>query len=155
MPAEAIAQRAGDEARPGGGADQREGRQVEAQRAGGGTLAQHDVELVVLHRRVEDLLHRAGQAVDLVDEQHVALFELGQHSGDVPGPLEGGPGGDVHGDAQLVGHDAGQRGLAEAGWAGEEEVVDGLATPAGRLQHDVEVVLQLGLPDEVGQPPGT
>src|SRR4051812_9363534 len=56
--AEAITQRAGDEARPGGGADQREGRQVEAQRAGGGTPAQHDVELVALYRRVGDPLRR-------------------------------------------------------------------------------------------------
>src|SRR3712207_7412809 len=43
--------------------------QVEADRSGRRALADHDVELEVLHGRVEDLLHGAGQAVDLVDEQ--------------------------------------------------------------------------------------
>ena len=58
--AEAVAQRAGDEAGAGGGADEREPGQVEADRAGGRALAQHDVELEVLHRRVEDLLDGAA-----------------------------------------------------------------------------------------------
>src|SRR5436189_204040 len=47
--AEAVAQRTGDEASAGGGADQREAGQVEADRARRRTLADHDVELEVLH----------------------------------------------------------------------------------------------------------
>ena len=54
--AEAVAERAGDRAGAGGGADEREARQVEADRPGGRALAEHDVDLEVLHRRVEDLL---------------------------------------------------------------------------------------------------
>jgi hypothetical protein len=34
-----------------------------------------NVESEVFHRRVEDLLHRSVEAVDLVDEEHVALVE--------------------------------------------------------------------------------
>ena len=56
-------------------------------------------------------------------------------------------------DAHLGGDDAGQRGLAEPGWAGEQQVVDGLAAPAGRLEDDAEVLLQLALTDELGEPP--
>ena len=51
-------------------------------------LADHHVERVVLHRRVEDLLDRPVQAVDLVDEQDVALVEGGEDRGEVPGPLD-------------------------------------------------------------------
>jgi len=32
----------------------------------------------VLHRGIEHLLDRRLKAMDLVDEQHVALFEIGQ-----------------------------------------------------------------------------
>ena len=46
-------------------------------------LAQHDVELEVLHRRVEHLFDGSGQAVDLVDEEHVALAELAEDGGEV------------------------------------------------------------------------
>ena len=73
---EAIAQRAGDGAGAGGGADEGEAGQIEPDRSGGRTLAQHDVDLEVLHGGVEDLLDDARQPVDLVDEEHVALAEL-------------------------------------------------------------------------------
>ena len=53
--------------------------------------------------------------------------------------------------AHLGGDDAGQRGLAEAGRPGEEQVVDGLTAAAGRLEHDAEVLLQLALADELGE----
>ena len=53
--------------------------------------------------------------------------------------------------AHLGGGDAGQRGLAEAGRAGEQQVVDGLAAPPGRLDDDAEVLLQLALADELGE----
>ncbi len=48
------------------------GRQVQLDGARRRALADHDVELVVLHRRVQHLLDHRGQAMDLVDEQHVA-----------------------------------------------------------------------------------
>ena len=111
---EAVAQRPGDQAGAGGGPDEREAGQVEADRAGGRALAEHDVELEVLHRRVQDLLDRPRQAVDLVDEQDVALAELGEDGGQVAGPLERRARRDVQADVQLVGDDAGQGGLAEA-----------------------------------------
>ena len=81
--AEPVAQGRGQEARPGGGADQGERRQVEPDRARRRALADHQVELVVLHRRIEDLLHRRLQPVDLVDEQHVARLQVGQNGGKV------------------------------------------------------------------------
>ena len=88
---EAIAQWTGDHAGPGGGADEREARQRQADARGGGALADDDVELEVLHRRVEDLLDGTGQTVDLVDEQDIALVELGEDGRQVTGAFESGP----------------------------------------------------------------
>ena len=110
---EAIAQRPGDRAGACGGADEREAREVESDRPRRRSLAEHDVELEVLHRRVEHLLDRAWQAMDLVDEQHVALVELGEDRGEVAGALERGSRGDLHLHAELDGDDAGERGLAQ------------------------------------------
>ena len=73
----------------------------------------------------------ARQAVDLVDEEHVALVELGEDGGQVAGPLERRARGDVQADAHLGGDDAGQRGLAQPGRTGEEQVVGGLARGGG------------------------
>ena len=41
-----------------------------------GALADDDVELEVLHGRIQDLLDRPRQTVDLVDEQQVAVLEF-------------------------------------------------------------------------------
>ena len=85
--AEPVAQGRGQQAGAGGGADQGERRQVEPDRARRRPLADHQVELVVLHRRIEDLLDRRLQPVDLVDEQHVARLQVGEDGGEVAGAL--------------------------------------------------------------------
>ena len=86
---EAVAQRAADPAGAGRGADDRERLEAQAERPRRRALADHHVERVVLHRRVEDLLDRAVEAVDLVDEQDVALVERGEDRGEVARPLDG------------------------------------------------------------------
>ena len=151
--AEAIAERAGDQAGAGGGANQRERRQAEANRAGRRALAQHEVELEVLHGRIEDLLHGPAQAVDLVDEQHVTLVQIGEDGGQVAGPYERRPRRDAQVDAHLGGDDGRERGLAGAGWAGEQQVVGRLLAAARRFQQDRQSLAQLGLAHELVEPP--
>ena len=129
---EPVAQRAGDHPGAGRGADERERRQREPDRRCRRPLADHDVELEVLHRRVQDLLDGTRQTVDLVDEQHVAVAELGEDRRQVAGSLQRRAGGDVHLHAHLGRDDAGQRRLAEPWRAGEQEVIDRLAAAAGR-----------------------
>src|SRR5205814_154871 len=52
-----------------------------------------------------------------------------------------------------VADDAGQGGLAQARRAGEQEVVHGLASAAGRLEHHAEPLLELGLAHELVEAP--
>ena len=73
---EAVAKGAGDHARARRGADERERLELEVDRTCRRTLAEDDVDGRVLHRRVQHLFDGAVQAMDLVDEQHVAGFEV-------------------------------------------------------------------------------
>ena len=156
--AEAVAQRRGQQAGARGRADQRERRQVELDRARRRPLADHDVDLVVLQRRVQDLLDDRAQAVDLVDEQHVVRLEVGQHRGQVAGPLEHRTRGLAQVDAQLVGDDVRQRGLAQAGRAEDQHVVERLAALARGRDEDLHLLAHRRLADVLGQrlgPDGT
>jgi hypothetical protein len=63
------------------------GRSSLTERAAG-PFADHDVDLEVFQRRIEDLLDDRRQAVDLVDEQHVVRFEVGQDGRQVAGAFE-------------------------------------------------------------------
>ena len=144
---EPVTQRGADASRAGRGTDHGERLEAEPQRPGRRALADHHVERVVLHRRIEDLLDRAVEAVDLVDEQDVALLERGQDRGEVAGPLDRRARGvlDVH--AELAGDDRGEGRLAEAGRAVEEDVVGRLSPAPGRGQQHRQVRLDLALPD--------
>ena len=72
--AETVPQRTGDLARPGGGTHQREPGQVDPDALSAGALTDHDVQRIVLQCRVKHLFHLPGEAVDLVDEEDVALL---------------------------------------------------------------------------------
>ena len=53
--------------------------------------------------------------MDLVDEEHIALLQIGQQGGKVAGLLDGGAAGDANLDSHLVGDDARQRRFAKPG----------------------------------------
>ncbi len=152
---EAVAQGTGEQPGPGGGADQRELRQVETDRTRGGSLADEDVELEVLHGGVEHFFHGPREPVDLVDEQHVTGLQIREDRRQVPTAHERRAGGDAKAHPHLGGDDACQGRLSQAGRPGEQQVVHGLAPTARRLEDDVQVLGQLRLAQELRQLPGT
>ena len=79
---EAVAERATERARARGGGDHREAVEAEAQRLRAGARAGDEVEGEVLHRRVQRLLDGVVEAVDLVDEEDVAVVERGEDRGE-------------------------------------------------------------------------
>ena len=107
---------------------------------------------IVLHRGIEDFLDRRIEPVDLVDEQHVALFQIGEQRREVAGLGDDRPGGGAEIHAELARDDLRQRGLAEAGRADEQHVIERLFARARRLDEHREVGARLRLPDEFGEP---
>ena len=91
------------------------------------TLADNEVELEVLHRRIEDFLDRRIQSVDLVDEQHVTIFEIGEQRREISGLGDDRAGGGAEIDAELARHDLRERRLAEARRPDEQHMVERLA----------------------------
>ena len=150
--AEAIAQRRGQQARARGRADQRERLQRELDRTRRRPFADHDVELEVLHRRIQHFLDHGREPMDLVDEQHVARLQVGQQRGEIAGPFEHRARGLAQVHAQLAGEDVGERGLAEAGRAEDQRVIQRLAALDRRLHEDLHLRLDLFLADVVGEP---
>ena len=67
------------------------------------------------------------QAMDLVDEQHVARLQVGEQRGEIAGPLEHRTGGLAQVHAELVRDDVRERGLAQPGRPEDQHVVERLA----------------------------
>jgi hypothetical protein len=89
--------------------------------------------------------------VDLVEEEDLALLEGGEDRGEVAGVLDGGAAGDADRGFHLGRDDHREGGLAEAGRTGEQHVVGGGATRACGAQHQVELLADLLLADELAQ----
>ena len=89
--------------------------------------------------------------MDFVDEQHVALFEIGEQRGEIAGLCDHRARGGAKADAELARDDLRQRGLAEAGGTDEQHMVQRLVTLARGLDEDGEIGARLRLADEFGQ----
>ena len=85
--------------------------------------------------------------MDLIDEQHVPVVEVGEDRGEVTRSLDGRTARGVDADPQLARDDVGERGLAQAGRPVQQDVVRRLSPLAGGAQQDGEVVLDLRLAD--------
>ena len=152
--AEAVAQRRGQEPGTRGRADQREALEIQLDGAGGWSLADHQIDLIILHRRVEDFLYDVIQPVNLVDEQDVALLEIRQQRRQVARPLHHRTGRGLDVDSHLARDDVSERGLAQARRPVEQEMVqDILPSPSGGDRH-FEILLDLVLTHVLFEGPG-
>ena len=126
-------------------------RQIERERASGRPLTDDDVEPEVFERRIEDLLDRAIETVNLVDEQHVARLERREDRRHVALPLERRPGNGAYADAELLADDEREARLAEARGPDEQHVVERLAARLRSGERDRELLLDALLSDELVQ----
>ncbi len=123
------------------------GGKVELDRARRRTLADHDVDLEIFQGRVEDLLDHRREPMDLVDEQNVVGFEVGEQRREIAGALQHGTGGLAQIDAHLARDDVSERGLAQPGRPEQQDVIERLVPIARCLDEDGELRADLLLTD--------
>jgi hypothetical protein len=91
--------------------------------------------------------------VNLVDEEDIMAFQVGEDCCQVAGALDGRAGRRPDIGADLSGDDMSQTGLTQAGRAVEEYVVQGFLAAPGGGDGDIEVFLGLVLSGKLGQAP--
>ena len=149
--AEAVAERRGQQPHPRRGTDQRKGLQLDAHGARGWPLADHKIQLEILERGIKHLFHGGVQAVDLVDEQHIARFQIGQDGGQIARPRQHRTRGHAKPHPQFARHDLRQRGLAKARGAMKQDMIHRLAPAARAFDEYAQIGPRFGLTDEIGQ----
>ena len=110
-----------------GRADQGKGRQIDAHRARRRPFADDQVELEILHRRIENFLYGRIKAMDFVDEQHIVRLEIGQQRRQIARLGNDRAGCRAKTDAQLARDDLRQRRLAEARRPEQQNMVERFA----------------------------
>src|SRR5262245_40812662 len=152
---EALAERRREHPRPRGGAHQREWRQPMLEGARIHAALHHEVHREILHRRIQQLFHHPRKTMDLVDEEDVVLVEVGQDPHEAAAPLHRPAGGRDEVRAHLVGDHARERGLAQTGWAVEQDVIDALAAAPGGFDGHAQARHRLLLAHVLGERPRT
>src|SRR6185437_960895 len=89
--------------------------------------------------------------MDLVDEQDIALFEIGEQRGEIASLGNHRTGSRTKADTELARHDLRQRGLAETGRPDKQHMVERLTALARRLDEDRKVGARLLLANEIRQ----
>ena len=115
-------------------------------------LPDHDVELVILERRIKDFFQSRLQPVHFVDEQDLLVANVGQDGRQVALDLQRRPRGLLKRHAQFVGDDGRQRRLAQPGRPIEQHMIQRLSARLRRLDRHRQILFDLGLPDEFHQP---
>ena len=87
--------------------------------------------------------------MDLVDEQDVAVLEVGQQRGEVAGLGDHRAGRGAEADAHLAREDAGQRRLAEPRRAVEQHMVERLAAALRGVDEHPQILARRLLADEL------
>ena len=83
----------------------------------------------------------------LVDEENLVLLEVREHRGQIARLLDNRPGCRAHRHAQLVPNHVGERGLAEARWSVEQDVIERFLAPARSGDRHLQVVAHAVLAD--------
>jgi hypothetical protein len=104
---------------------------------------------VVLHCGVEHLLDRGLEPVDLVDEQHVAVLEIGEQRGEVARLGDHRTRGGAEPHPHLARDDLRQRRLAQPRRPEEQHVVERVAAATCGVDEDAQILARGLLPDEI------
>ena len=144
-------QRRRDQRQAGGRADDREARQLQANGARRRTLANHDIQGEIFHRRVHHLFHGPAQAVNFVNEKDVPRAQVSQNGRQVTGSLDRRAGRSLDIHTHLVGQDVRQGGLAQSRRAVKKHMLQWVAALACRRDQNVQIFFNLRLPNIIRQ----
>ena len=148
---ESAAQRRREQSGPRCGADQGEFGQRHLDAPRPGSLSDDDVDVEILHGRIEDLLDGRVQPVDFIDEQNVVRLEICEIGGQISPFFYDRTAGRAYADLHFVGNDGRQRCFAQSRRAVEQHVVERFLSFDRGLDADLDVVFYLLLPDVLAQ----
>ena len=120
--------------------------------AGSRPLVNHDVDAVVLHRRVKVLLDHGRKSVNFVDKQHIVRFKARQQSRQVARFVEHRPRSQLKAHPQFVGNDVRERGFTQSRRTVQQSMVQRFAAVFCRFDKHPQVLDHLALSAKVLEP---
>jgi hypothetical protein len=144
-----IAQGTAEQPSAGSRSNQGEWGNVEGDDASASSLTNCDRQCSVLHRRIERLLDRSRQPVDLIYEKHRSRLKGAENRGYVGLLLKRWPSGRHERDSQFTGNYLSKGRLSEPGRSSEEDMVKSIGALVRSLDRNLKLLSNRALSDEV------
>src|SRR5260370_31646668 len=112
-------------------------------------LADDEIDSVILHGRIKNLLDRGEQAMDFIEEEKLADLDRRENRREVALALEQRAGTGLDRNAQFIGDNLRKRSLTKTWRAIEQHVIERIAAAAGGFDGDQDIFLDARLADEV------
>ena len=125
--AKSVPQRGGQGPGPGRGPDERKPREIQFHRSGRRPLPDHEIELIVFHRRIERLFDGGRESMNLIDEQDIVFLKIRQDGGQIARMAQDQTGGRAEGRSHLTSNNVGDGGLAKPWGAIKNSVIERFA----------------------------
>jgi hypothetical protein len=116
-------------------------------------LVDDELALERVHGLVHVLFEHAREPVDLVDEHDLVLLDVTQHAEQLSRVLERGTRGHLDRHLELARDDVRERGLPQPRRPVQQYVIERIAALLRRRDEHAQVLLELGLSDELLEPP--
>src|SRR5260370_37841570 len=104
-------------------------------------LADDEIDSVILHGRIKNLLDRGEQAMDVIEEEKLADFDRRENRREVALALEQRAGTGLDRNAQFIGDNLRKRSLTQTRRAIEQHVIERIAAAARRFDGDKDIFL--------------
>ncbi len=122
--AKPVSERGGQGASPGCSPNERKLREIQLHRSGCRALADHKIELIVFHRRIERFFNRGRKPMNLIDKQDIVFLEVRQNGGQVTRMGQHEAGGRAERRPHLTSNDMSDSGLPQPRRAIKDRVIE-------------------------------
>ena len=145
--AEPVPERRGKKSCAGRRAHQRKLRQIQPDRPGGGSFADHNIYGEILHGRIKHFFYLTVQAVDLIHKEDVALLKIVEDGGHLSRLLDRRSGSDFHMYSHLIGDNSGKRGLTQSRRSVKQHMIQNIVALFCRFNIYFQCIFCLFLSD--------
>ncbi len=114
-------------------------------------LADHDIQRTIFHGGIKDFLDHRIEPVDFVDEQNIAVLEIGEQCRQIAGFCDDRARGGAEPDAHFLRHNLRQRGFAQSRRAKKQHMIERIPARFRGLDKHAQIFPRGLLADEFGQ----
>ena len=140
-----VSQRIRKRAKSSRSPNKSEARKIELDSSSSRSFADNNVEFVIFHSRVENLLNHFVQTMNFVYKQNIPIFKIRKNRTKIPDTFNGRPRGNFDTYSHFLRNNMGQGSFSKSSRSIEEDVINAFSSFFGSLNENIKIALDFFL----------